>query len=118
MFPVPDRRGRIVAFGGRTLPDHLLAPSQGDYVPAKYMNSSDTPLFHKGSQLYGEPRARQAAIDGQSVMVVEGYVDVMACVKAGYAGAVAPMGTALTEEQIMVLWRMVPSSSQSAYFMF
>ncbi|HPF79020.1 MAG TPA: DNA primase, partial [Alphaproteobacteria bacterium] len=108
MFPVTDRRGRVVAFGGRILPDHLRPPDQGDYTPAKYMNSSDTPLFHKGSQLYGEPRARQAAIDGQDIIVVEGYVDVMACVKAGYAGAVAPLGTALTEEQIMVLWRMIP----------
>lgn len=110
MFPVPDRRGRVIAYGGRTLPDHLLMPNSGDYVPAKYMNSSDTPLFDKGKMLYGEPRARQAAIDGQDVIVVEGYVDVMACVKAGYAGAVAPMGTALTEEQIMVLWRMIPQA--------
>ena len=109
MFPVPDRRGRIVAYGGRILPDHLRPPDRGDYTPAKYMNSSDTPLFHKGSQLYGEPRARQASIDGHSVIVVEGYVDVMACAKAGYPGAVAPMGTALTEEQIMVLWRMIPA---------
>lgn len=109
MFPVPDRRGRIVAFGGRILPDHLRPPDQGDYTPAKYMNSSDTPLFHKGKQLYGEPRARQAAIDGHDIIVVEGYVDVMACVKAGYPGALAPMGTALTEEQIMVLWRMIPA---------
>jgi DNA primase len=108
MFPVTDRRGRVVAFGGRILPDHLRPPDQGDYTPAKYMNSSDTPLFHKGSQLYGEPRARQAAIDGHPLIVVEGYVDVMACAKAGYTGAVAPLGTALTEEQIMVLWRMIP----------
>jgi DNA primase len=112
MFPVPDRRGRIIAFGGRVLPDHLRVPDQGDYTPAKYMNSSDTPLFHKGSMLYGEPRARQAAIDGQSLIVVEGYVDVMACVKAGFHGAVAPLGTALTEEQIMVLWRMIPDQSK------
>jgi len=110
MFPVPDRRGRAVAFGGRILPDHLRPPDQGDYTPAKYMNSSETPLFHKGSQLYGEPRARQAAIDGQELIVVEGYVDVMACVKAGYSGAMAPMGTALTEDQIMVLWKMIPQS--------
>ncbi len=108
MFPVTDRRGRVVAFGGRILPDHLRPPDRGDYVPAKYMNSSDTPLFHKGEMLYGEPRARQAAIDGQDIIVVEGYVDVMACVKAGYEGAVAPLGTALTEDQIMVLWKMIP----------
>lgn len=112
MFPVPDRRGRVVAYGGRTLPDHLLAPNSGDYVPAKYMNSSDTTLFHKGSMLYGEPRARQAAVDDKPLVVVEGYIDVMACVKAGYPGALAPMGTALTEEQIFVLWRMIPSQAK------
>ncbi len=114
MFPVPDRRGRVVAFGGRILPDHLRPPDSfsrgGDYVPAKYMNSSDTTLFHKGGMLYGEPRARQAAIDGHPLVVVEGYVDVIACAKAGYSGAMAPMGTALTEEQIMVLWRMIPDA--------
>ncbi len=109
MFPVPDRRGRVVAFGGRILPDHLRPPDKGDYTPAKYMNSSDTPLFHKGSMLYGEPHARQAAIDGEPLVVVEGYVDVMACFKADFRGALAPLGTALTEEQIMVLWRMIPS---------
>jgi DNA primase len=76
------------------------------------MNSSDTPLFHKGGMLYGEPRARQAALDGQSLIVVEGYVDVIACSKAGYDGAMAPMGTALTEEQIMVLWQMIPQDSK------
>ena len=112
MFPVPDRRGRVVAFGGRILPDHLRPPETGDYVPAKYMNSSDTPLFHKGGMLYGEPRARQAALDGQPLIVVEGYVDVIACTKAGFDGAMAPMGTALTEEQIMVLWRMIPQDSK------
>ena len=109
IFPVPDRRGRVVAFGGRILPDHLRPPDRGDYKPAKYMNSSETPLFHKGRMLYGEPRARQAAIDGQELIVVEGYVDVMACVKAGYSGAMAPLGTALTEDQIMVLWKMMPN---------
>lgn len=118
MFPVPDRRGRVVAFGGRILPDHLRPPDQGDYVPAKYMNSSDTPLFHKGGMLYGEPRARQAAIDEQPLIVVEGYVDVMACVKAGYSGAMAPMGTALTEEQIMVLWRMIPDQRKDPILCF
>ncbi len=110
MFPVPDRRGRVVAFGGRILPDHLRPPDKGDYVPAKYMNSSDTTLFHKGGMLYGEPRARQAALDGHPLIVVEGYVDVVACAKAGYSGAMAPMGTALTEDQIMVLWRMIPEA--------
>lgn len=118
MFPVQDRRGRVVAFGGRILPDHLRPPDRGDYTPAKYMNSSDTPLFHKGGMLYGEPRARQAAIDGQDILVVEGYVDVMACVKAGYDGAVAPLGTALTEEQIMVLWKMIPAQRKTPILCF
>jgi DNA primase len=112
MFPVPDRRGRVIAFGGRILPDHLRPPETGDYVPAKYMNSSETPLFNKGGMLYGEPRARQAALDDKPLIVVEGYVDVMACVKAGFDGAMAPMGTALTEDQIMVLWRMIPQASK------
>jgi DNA primase len=112
MFPVPDRRGRIVAFGGRILPDHLRPPDKGDYTPAKYMNSSDTPLFHKGHMLYGEPHARQAAIDGQPVIVVEGYLDVMACAKAGYKGAVAPLGTALTESQVSILWKMIPQDEK------
>ncbi len=112
MFPVPDRRGRIVAFGGRILPDHLRPPDKGDYKPAKYMNSSDTPLFHKGGMLYGEPHARHAAQEGQPIVVVEGYLDVIACFQAGYRGAVAPLGTALTEDQILVLWKMIPSAEK------
>lgn len=112
MFPVMDRRGRVVAYGGRILPDHLRPPDQGDYTPAKYMNSSDTPLFYKGGMLYNEPHARKAAVDGEEIVVVEGYMDAIACFKAGVRGAVAPMGTALTEEQIMVLWKMMPSESK------
>jgi DNA primase len=112
IFPVPDRRGRVVAFGGRILPDHLLQPNRGDYKPAKYMNSSDTPLFHKGSMLYGEPHARMAASEGKPIVVVEGYVDVIAAARAGYTGAVAPLGTALTEEQILVLWKMIPQDEK------
>ncbi len=112
MFPVPDRRGRIVAFGGRVLPEHLRGPDREGYTPAKYMNSGDTPLFHKGKMLYGEPHARQAAMDGHSIVVVEGYLDVIACFRAGFRGAVAPLGTALTEEQILVLWKMIPEDSK------
>ncbi len=108
MFPVPDRRGRIVAFGGRILPDHLRAPDRGDFKPPKYINSTDTPLFHKGSMLYGEPHARLAASEGLTVIVVEGYLDVIACFRGGFRGAVAPLGTALTEEQILRLWKMIP----------
>jgi DNA primase len=107
MFPVGDRRGRIVAFGGRILPDHMREPDKGDYKPAKYMNSSDTPLFDKSRTLYGQSFARQAAREGATVLVTEGYMDVIACHQAGFKGAVAPMGTALTEDQIVMLWSMI-----------
>lgn len=110
MFPVTDRRGRVVAFGGRILPEHLRPPERGDFKPPKYINSSDTPLFHKGRMLYNEAQARQAAIDGQPVIVTEGYLDVMACSAAGFKGAVAPLGTALTEDQILSLWKMIPET--------
>jgi DNA primase len=109
MFPVTDRRGRVVAYGGRILPEHIrpIDPTSS-YKPAKYMNSGDTELFFKGQMLYGESQARQAALDGQAVIVTEGYLDVMACYDAGFRGAVAPMGTALTEDQIVNLWKMIP----------
>jgi DNA primase len=112
IFPVSDRRGRVVAFGGRILPDHMRVPDRGDYKPAKYINSSDTPLFDKGRMLYGESRARQAAADGKNVIVTEGYMDVIAAHQAGFTGAVAPMGTALTEEQILSLWSMIPGDEK------
>ncbi len=108
MFPVPDRRGRIVAFGGRILPEHMRPPNRGGFVPPKYINSSETPLFHKGSMLYGEPIARRAAADGQSIILVEGYMDVIACAQSGIRGAVAPMGTSVTQEQIISMWNMIP----------
>ncbi len=98
IFPVGDRRGRTVAFGGRVL---------GEGEP-KYLNSPDHVLFHKGHLLYGLSRARTALSQGQSVIVVEGYMDVIALAEAGYSGAVAPLGTALTEEQIQVLWKLAP----------
>jgi len=100
MFPVADKRGRIVAFGGRVLPGKAA-----ENAP-KYINSADSSLFHKGRMLYAESHARTAAADGQPVIVVEGYMDVMACWQAGFKGAVAPLGTALTEDQILVLWKM------------
>lgn len=112
MFPVADRRGRVVAFGGRILPDHLRPPDTGNFTPPKYMNSGDTPLFDKGGMLYGESLARQAAVDGQDVIVVEGYMDVIACHQAGLQGAVAPMGTALTERQVLALWKMIPDEEK------
>jgi DNA primase len=97
MFPITDFRGRIIAFGGRALsPD----------APAKYLNSPETTLFHKGSNLYNGAVARQAVHDGAPLVVVEGYVDVIAMVTAGYPATVAPLGTALTEEQLGLLWKM------------
>ncbi len=112
MFPVADKRGRIVAFGGRILPEHIRPPGRGDFKPPKYINSSDTPIFNKGWILYGENIARKAVADGQDVLVVEGYMDVIACHQAGFEGAVAPMGTALTEDQIMALWKMIPKDAK------
>lgn len=95
MFPISDRRGRVVAFGGRIL---------GDGQP-KYLNSPDSALFHKGAMLYGLAQAREAAIAAGTIIVCEGYMDVIALSRAGFGHAVAPLGTALTEEQIELLWR-------------
>ncbi|KYK46315.1 DNA primase [Bradyrhizobium liaoningense] len=97
MFPITDLRGRVIAFGGRALEKD---------VPAKYLNSPETPLFHKGDNLYNHQTARKATYDGSALIVVEGYVDVIAMVTAGFAGAVAPLGTALTESQLVLLWKM------------
>ena len=97
MFPITDLKGRVVAFGGRALEKD---------VAAKYLNSPETPLFHKGSLLYNGFEARGASHKGARVIVVEGYVDVIAMVEAGFGAAVAPLGTALTEDQLQLLWRM------------
>src|SRR5215472_7804339 len=97
MFPIGDLGGRIVAFGGRALDKE---------AKAKYLNSPETTLFHKGGTLYNAAAARKAAHQGAPVIVVEGYVDVIAMVTAGYEGTVAPLGTALTAEQLALLWRM------------
>jgi DNA primase len=97
MFPISDWRGRVIAFGGRALEKD---------VPAKYLNSPETPLFHKGGTLYNIAAARQAAHDGAAVIAVEGYIDVIAMVTAGYEATVAPLGTALTADQMALLWRM------------
>ncbi|MFL2771923.1 MAG: DNA primase [Rhodospirillaceae bacterium] len=96
MFPILDIRGRPVAFGGRVL---------GDGKP-KYLNSRDTPLFHKGDIVYGFSQARAAASEKAEIIVTEGYMDVIALAQAGIANAVAPLGTALTEKQIALLWRI------------
>lgn len=118
MFPVGDRRGRIVAFGGRVMPDHLRPPSRSGHKPPKYINSSETSLFHKGEMLYGLAQARQAAGAEHPVLVVEGYLDVIACHQAGFRGAVAPLGTALTEEQIAALWGMIPGREKTPILCF
>ena len=107
MFPVSDRRGRVVAFGGRILPEHIRPQNNPDFKPPKYINTADTTLFDKGRMLYAESIARQAAREGHTILVTEGYMDVIACNKYGFKGAVAPMGTALTEDQIMSLWSMM-----------
>ena len=97
MFPIPDSRGRIIAFGGRAM--------SAD-VPAKYMNSPETELFHKGNVLFNFANARKALQKGGAVIAVEGYMDVIALAQAGFETAVAPLGTALTENQLELLWRM------------
>ena len=99
MFPISDARGRIVAFGGRGLsPD----------AKPKYINTGETSLFSKGEQLYNFATARPAGIKAQSIVVAEGYMDVIALVRAGFDHAVAPLGTALTEDQLHLLWRVAP----------
>ncbi|CAI2933723.1 DNA primase [Aminobacter niigataensis] len=97
MFPIPDSRGRIIAFGGRAMSAE---------VSAKYLNSPETELFHKGNVLYNFARARKALQKGGAVIAVEGYMDVIALAQAGFDNAVAPLGTALTENQLELLWRM------------
>jgi DNA primase len=97
MFPIPDSRGRMIAFGGRALSSDALA---------KYMNSPETELFHKGNVLYNFARARKAVQKEGTVIAVEGYMDVIALAQAGIENVVAPLGTALTENQLDLLWRM------------
>ncbi len=97
IFPIADWRGQIIAFGGRAMERE---------VSAKYLNSPETPLFHKGATLYNMAAARKAAHEGAPVIAVEGYIDVIAMVTAGYEATVAPLGTALTTEQLALMWRM------------
>ena len=98
IFPIADARGRIIAFGGRALGE----------ARAKYLNSPETPLFHKGRVLYNLARARGPAREAGTVLVAEGYMDVIALHQAGFPHAVAPLGTALSEDQIGLLWRLAP----------
>ncbi|MGE5388306.1 MAG: DNA primase, partial [Hyphomicrobiales bacterium] len=97
MFPICDRAGRVIAFGGRA----MEADAQ-----AKYLNSPETPLFHKGGTLYNLHNARKAAHEAGNVIAVEGYMDVIALTAAGFPQAVAPLGTALTADQCQLLWRL------------
>jgi len=99
MLPIQDRRGRVIAFGGR-----ILESREG---VAKYLNSPDTPLFDKGRTLYNLHRAGPASRHTNRIVVVEGYMDVIALANAGIEDAVAPLGTALTEMQLELLWRVV-----------
>ena len=98
IFPIRDRRGRTISFGGRTL---------GEAQP-KYVNGPETALFQKRRSLYGLDLAREAAFRNARVVAVEGYMDVIALHQAGFDGAVAPLGTALTVEQLGALWQLSP----------
>ncbi|MGA8154754.1 MAG: DNA primase [Rhodoplanes sp.] len=97
MFPISDLRGRPIAFGGRALDKD---------APANYLNPPETPLFHKGATLYNGAAARAAAHADAPVIVVEGYIDVITMATTGFPATVAPLGTALTEDQLAILWRL------------
>ena len=99
IFPIFDQRGRALAFGGRALTDN---------DQPKYLNSPETDLFHKGDILYGLSEARKSAIEKSEIVVVEGYIDVVSLAQSGIDNSVAPLGTALTEKQIMTLWKICP----------
>src|SRR5207302_855919 len=103
IFPIGDRAGRVIAFGGRVI---------GDGQP-KYLNSRESPVFEKGRVLYGwsaarAGAAREAEAGGGGAIVTEGYMDVIALQRAGFATAMAPLGTALSEFQLRELWRIAP----------
>ncbi len=98
MFPIADRRGRVIGFGGRLL---------GAGEP-KYLNSPETPLFHKGRLLYNSADGAKATRDKGTVIVVEGYMDVIGLAEAGWENVVAPLGTAITEDQLQALWQLAP----------
>ncbi|HYD17735.1 MAG TPA: DNA primase [Patescibacteria group bacterium] len=116
IFPVLDLQGRVVAFGGRVMPESHGGPL--DKSAPKYVNSPETAIFHKGRNLYGLSRARKVIGDGETVVVVEGYMDVIALVQAGFRAAVAPLGTALTETQIEELWKVMPDGKKNPVLCF
>lgn len=99
VFPIRDGQGRCIGFGGRAMDPNARA---------KYLNSPETPLFDKGRNLYNVGPARAAVAKGQRLIVAEGYMDVIALSRAGFAGAVAPLGTAITEDQLRLMWRISP----------
>lgn len=99
MFPIRDARGRCIAFGGRA-----MDPTD----TAKYLNSPETELFDKGRSLFNIGPAREAAGKGQPLIVAEGYMDVIALSEAGFTAAVAPLGTAVTDSQLQMMWRIAP----------
>lgn len=105
MFPIRNPRGEVIAFGGRAL---------GEDQEPKYLNSADSPMFHKKLVLYGLKEARERIKDGLPVIVSEGYMDAIAIDQYQVAGAVAPLGTALTEEQMMLIWK----STDAPYLCF
>ncbi|MDO5622084.1 MAG: DNA primase [Paracoccus sp. (in: a-proteobacteria)] len=99
IYPIRDGRGRAIAFGGRAMDPNARA---------KYLNSPETPIFDKGRNLYNLGPARAAVAKGAPLIVAEGYMDVIALVRAGFEGAVAPLGTAITDSQLQLMWRISP----------
>ncbi len=101
MFPIKDMRGRTIAFGGRALDEENLP---------KYLNSPETPIFHKGRTLYGLATAREACRRHKEALVVEGYFDLLALYNQGFQQVVAPLGTALTLQHVRLLSRLAPQA--------
>ncbi len=99
IYPIRDGRGRCIGLGGRAMDPN---------AKAKYLNSPDSEIFHKGLNLYNHAPAREACGKGAPLIVCEGYMDVIALVEAGFGGAVAPLGTAVTEDQLRLMWRIHP----------
>jgi len=99
IFPIRDARGRAISLGGRSLDPNARA---------KYLNGPETELFDKGRNLFNHGPAREAAGKGRPLIVGEGYMDVIAMVEAGFPAAVAPLGTAITEDQLRLMWRISP----------
>jgi len=97
IFPIRDGRGRAISLGGRSLDPN---------AQAKYLNGPETELFDKGRNLFNQPRAREAAGKGKPLIMAEGYMDVIALSEAGFTAAVAPLGTAVTEDQLRLIWRI------------